>query len=147
MAGRFAVLLVLASCCGCWAHMAHQLTKTMGHVQEPLADCSFKVPATNAPGYCETFDLTGLPQLNFTVAGRYNVTYSLSVCEALTPSNVPAVCSSSPTGGTAYQFSTQSRCRLLGLFNSSFVVSNLITPRVDSSLLAAYNCCCSCSSP
>ena len=121
MAGRFAVLLALASCCGCWAHVAHQLRKTKGHAQQPLAICSFIVPATNAPGYCETFDLTGLPQLNFTVTRLY--TYALSVCEPLTPSNVPAVCSSRPTGGTAYQFSS-TECHLAGLFDSPFVVSN-----------------------
>ena len=127
MAGRITVLLALLFMSDCWAHSdtaapGYELRKTKGHVQ-PLADCSFKVPATNAPGYCETFDLTGLPQLNFTIAGSY--TYALSVCEALTPSNVPTVCSSQPTGGTAYQFNS-SECHLAGLFDSPFVVSTLL---------------------
>lgn len=88
------------------------------------ATTTFHVPATNAPGYCETYDLSKLAAvggINFTNLDGYM--YTLSVGANLDKSKLASACQAK-AASPAYQFSAKYGCFALGNLSSALVVSD-----------------------
>ena len=80
------------------------------------------VPATGFAGMCDSYDLTkleALGQVTFQVPNNYS--YTLSVCENVPSTAIPAPCKNGTKSSVAYQYMGSS-CSGLGDLQSSLVV-------------------------
>ena len=89
----------------------------------PQVPCKFSIPATNATGSCDVYDLTKIAQagaMSFTDA---NSSYVFSLCENVPSSAVPVACKN-VSQAVAYLYDKNSKkCYNIGKLDSTYVVS------------------------
>lgn len=89
----------------------------------PQAPCKFSIPATNATGSCDVYDLTKIAQTGAMTYEDANNSYVFSLCESVPSSSVPEACKSIGQG-VAYHYDKRTKkCYNIGKLDSTYVVS------------------------
>ena len=91
-----------------------------GRPQAPA--CKFSIPATNATGSCDVYDLSQIAAAGAMTYEYANSTYTFSLCENVPSSSVPEACKSAGQG-VAYQYDEKAKkCYNIGKLDSTSVV-------------------------
>lgn len=88
----------------------------------PQVSCKFSIPATNASGSCDNYDLSTFTEIGTWPFFTANYSYIFSLCENVPSSAAPKQCSN-VSEAVAYQYVNNSNsCYRLGSLNSVYVV-------------------------
>jgi hypothetical protein len=88
------------------------------------ASCKFSIPATNATGSCDVYDLSEFTQSIPTYADS-NYSYVFSLCQNVATASVPSQCKN-VSQAVAYQYVVKTpACYRLGSVDSVYVVKGL----------------------
>ena len=82
--------------------------------------CKFSIPATNASGSCDFYDLSTVAGEGPRFLSSANHSYVFSLCENVPSSSVPDVCKN-VSESVAYQY-TSKTCYSIGNLDSTYVV-------------------------
>ena len=94
-----------------------------GRPQLQAPACKFSIPATNATGSCDVYDLSKIAAAGAMTYEYANSTYTFSLCENVPSSSVPEACKSAGQG-VAYQYDEKAKkCYNIGKLDSTSVVS------------------------
>ena len=89
----------------------------------PQVACKFSIPATNATGSCDIYDLTKIAGSGAMTYEDANSSYVFSLCESVPSSSVPEACKKVGQG-VAYQYDKKAKkCYNIGKLDSTYVVS------------------------
>ena len=88
------------------------------------ASCKFSIPATNATGSCDVYDLSEIAQAMPTYAD-VNYSYVFSLCQNVATASIPSPCKNA-SQAVAYQYVVKTpACYRLGSVDSVYVVKGL----------------------
>ena len=89
----------------------------------PQVPCKFSIPATNATGSCDIYDLTKIAGTGAMTYEDTSSNYVFSLCESVPSSSMPEACKNVDQG-VAYQYDKKAKkCYNIGKLDSSYVVS------------------------
>ena len=89
----------------------------------PQVSCKFSIPATNATGSCDVYDLTKTAEAGAMTYAGANNSYVFSLCENVPSSSVPEACKSVGQA-VGYQYDKRTKkCYNIGKLDSTYVVS------------------------
>lgn len=89
----------------------------------PQVPCKFSIPATNATGSCDVYDLAKIAATGAMTYEDGNNTYTFGLCENVPTSSVPEACKSAGQA-VAYQYNKKDKkCYNIGKLDSTSVVS------------------------
>ena len=102
------------------------LLSVLPSLGSPQASCKFSIPATNATGSCDAYDLSDFTQSMPVLYTDSNYSYVFSLCQNVAAASIPSPCKNSGQA-VAYQYvnKTQS-CYRLGSLDSVYVVRGLL---------------------
>ena len=90
----------------------------------PQASCKFSIPATNATGSCDVYDLSDFTQAMPFADSNYS--YVFSLCQNVATASIPSPCKNA-SQAVAYQYVNNSQtCYRLGSLDSVYVVRGLL---------------------
>ena len=88
----------------------------------PQVPCKFSIPATNATGSCDVYDLSSIAEIGARSFFVGNHSYVFSLCENVNLSAVPKPCKNA-SKAVAYQYFNNSKtCYSIGSLDSTYVV-------------------------
>lgn len=89
----------------------------------PQVPCKFSIPATNATGSCDVYDLTKVAEAGAMTYADNN-SYVFSLCENVPSSAVPEECKKQNVSqAVAYQYINKTKkCYNIGKLDSTYVV-------------------------
>ena len=95
--------------------------------------CQFSIP--NADNTCSVYDLSALSSPSGYWANATDFDYLINVCENISPSAAPSICSTEPHS-PGYQIASNTLCISLGALSSNY--SNALTPNGKTGLKVLY---------
>ena len=88
----------------------------------PQVPCKFSIPATNATGSCDVYDLSSMVDIGARSFFVGNHSYVFSLCENINSSAMPEPCKNA-SKAVAYQYFNNSKtCYSIGSLDSTYVV-------------------------
>ena len=106
-----------------------------GRPQAPA--CKFSIPATNATGSCDVYDLSKIAAAGAMTYEYANSTYTFSLCQNVPSSSVPEACKSVGQG-VAYQYDGKAKkCYNIGKLDSTSVVRRSMHMELPTDIWAA----------
>ena len=95
------------------------LSSGQGHSQ---VSCKFSIPATNATGSCDVYDLSDFTEAGAMSFADSNYSYVFSLCQNVASASIPSPCKNA-SQAVAYQYVNNSQtCYRLGSLDSTYVV-------------------------
>ena len=86
----------------------------------PQISCKFAIPASNASGSCDVYDLSKVASSGPRTFSNGSLNYVFSLCENVPFNGVPEACKNA-SASVAYQYSDRS-CFSIGNLDSAYVV-------------------------